>query len=294
MTFDEASVERSKSFVKSLQELKNLRPQLYSAAGYWDTSYLHNEQKQTVLDNLKNYAGRALVNAVDHLGTVAYRLTDLFEQQMLDVSTMEMKISCLNQQAFACQAYGDTEGLGKLQMSGRISRHHKHYTLPNSGCRGLQSSSQLPAGGDANPIQAKPHSHASGKRGSKTLSWHLASEANSAQNEAPLPAACTRDAKSSKIDSEVFHLLVAEEPEATSQPLRSLLQAASGNGTSDMISNKFNLMGPLEDSKSISAFQAFDNPSRREICKPLPRGKSLLSTLFAKTKTLKARKISVS
>ncbi|KAJ8484530.1 hypothetical protein OPV22_017015 [Ensete ventricosum] len=280
MTFDEASVERSKSFVKSLQELKNLRPQLYSAAEYCEKSYLHNEQKQTVLDNVKNYAGRALVNAVDHLGTVAYRLTDLFEQQMLDVSTMEMKISCLNQQAFACQAYGDTEGLRQLQMSGSIWRHHKHYILPNSGSRGLQSSSQLPAGG-------KPHSHSPGKPGSKTLSWHLASEATSAQNEAPLPAPCTRDAKSSKIDSEVFHLLVAEEP-ATSQPLSRLLQAASGNGTSNMISNKFNLMGPLGDSKPMSAL-------RSEICKrPPQRGKSLLSTLLTKNKTLKPRKISIS
>uniref|UniRef100_A0A453F2S4 Uncharacterized protein n=1 Tax=Aegilops tauschii subsp. strangulata TaxID=200361 RepID=A0A453F2S4_AEGTS len=44
-TFDEASMERSKSFVKALQELKNLRPQLYSAAEYCEKSYLHSEQK---------------------------------------------------------------------------------------------------------------------------------------------------------------------------------------------------------------------------------------------------------
>lgn len=50
-----------------------------------------------VLDNLKDYAVRALVNAVDHLGTVAYKLTDLLEQQMLEVSTMNLKASCLNQ-----------------------------------------------------------------------------------------------------------------------------------------------------------------------------------------------------
>lgn len=50
-----------------------------------------------VLDNLKDYAVRALVNAVDHLGTVAYKLTDLLEQQTLEVSTMELKASCLNQ-----------------------------------------------------------------------------------------------------------------------------------------------------------------------------------------------------
>lgn len=50
-----------------------------------------------VLDNLKDYAARAIVNAVDHLGTVAYKLTDLLEQQALDVSTMDLKISTLNQ-----------------------------------------------------------------------------------------------------------------------------------------------------------------------------------------------------
>lgn len=50
-----------------------------------------------VLDNLKDYAVRALVNAVDHLGTVAYKLTDLLEQQTLDVSTMDLKVTCLNQ-----------------------------------------------------------------------------------------------------------------------------------------------------------------------------------------------------
>nr|GMD29900.1 protein ABIL1 [Ipomoea batatas] len=97
MTFDEVSMERSKSFVKALQELKNLRPQLYSAAEYCEKSYLHSEQKQMVLENLKDYAVRALVNAVDHLGTVAYKLTDLVGQQNLDVSTMELKITCINQ-----------------------------------------------------------------------------------------------------------------------------------------------------------------------------------------------------
>ena len=37
------------------------------------------------------------MNAVDHLGTVAYKLTDLLERQTSDVSTMDLKISTLNQ-----------------------------------------------------------------------------------------------------------------------------------------------------------------------------------------------------
>ena len=50
-----------------------------------------------VLDNLKDYAVRAVVNAVDHLGTVAYKMTDLFEQQASEISTFELKVARLNQ-----------------------------------------------------------------------------------------------------------------------------------------------------------------------------------------------------
>ena len=46
---------------------------------------------------MKDYAVRAVVNAVDHLGTVAYKLTDLFEQQASEVSTYELKVARLNQ-----------------------------------------------------------------------------------------------------------------------------------------------------------------------------------------------------
>lgn len=52
-----------------------------------------------MLDNLKDYAVRALVNAIDHLGTVAYKLSDMLEQQTLDITSMELKVTCLNQVA---------------------------------------------------------------------------------------------------------------------------------------------------------------------------------------------------
>ena len=45
-----------------------------------------------VLDNHKYYAIWALVNVVDHLGIVAYKLADLLEQQTVDVSTMDLKV----------------------------------------------------------------------------------------------------------------------------------------------------------------------------------------------------------
>ncbi|KAJ0582187.1 putative ABI family protein [Helianthus annuus] len=118
-------------FEKYILELKNLRPQLYSAAEYCEKSYLHSEQKQVVLDNLKDYAVRALVNAVDHLGTVAYKLTDLLEQQTLEISTTGLHISCLHQQLLTCQTYTDREALRQQQLLAVVPRHHKHYSLPS-------------------------------------------------------------------------------------------------------------------------------------------------------------------
>ena len=109
-----------------------------------------------MLDNLRDYAVRALVNAVDHLGTVAYKLGDLLEQQTWDISTMDLKVSALNQvcnfqilcniciincsfsdlfsikqQLLTCRIYMDKEGLRQHQLFALIPRHHKHYILPS-------------------------------------------------------------------------------------------------------------------------------------------------------------------
>lgn len=83
-----------------------------------------------VIDNLKDYAVKALVNAVDHLGTVSYKLTDIIEQQTLDVSMMELKVSCLDQRLLTCQTYIDHEGLRQQQLLAMVPKLHKHYTLP--------------------------------------------------------------------------------------------------------------------------------------------------------------------
>ncbi|RVX09885.1 Protein ABIL1 [Vitis vinifera] len=248
MTFDEVSMERSKSFVKALQmlgivsshkvilqtgligfeifvfvpvnyffkELKNLRPQLYSAAEYCEKSYLHSEQKQMVLDNLKDYAVRALVNAVDHLGTVAYKLTDLLDQQTLDVSTMELKVSCVNQKLLTCQTYMDKEGIRQQQLLAFIPRHHKHYILPNSVNKKVHFSLQVQRDASQNHIQARPRIYPTGNATSKTLSWHLASETKSTLKGSANAFLSTNEPETSGKTSRVFHLLDSEETIRTS------------------------------------------------------------------------------
>ncbi|KAK5818970.1 hypothetical protein PVK06_023924 [Gossypium arboreum] len=175
MAFDQVS---SNSFLKALQELNNLKPQLYSAAKYSEKSLLHSELKQMVLDNLKDYAVQALVNVADHLGTVAYKLTDLLDQQTLQVSTIELKVSCLNQQLLMCQTYMDSEGLRQQKSTALTPRYQKHYILPNSVIEKVHFSRHVQTNPSQNYFQAK-WLLASDTPASKTLSWHLASETKS-------------------------------------------------------------------------------------------------------------------
>ncbi|KAH7577999.1 hypothetical protein JRO89_XS01G0325500 [Xanthoceras sorbifolium] len=283
MTFDEVSMERSKSFVKALQELKNLRPQLYSAAEYCEKSYLHSEQKQMVLDNLKDYAVRALVNAVDHLGTVAYKLTDLLEQQKSDVSTMELKVSCLNQQLLTCQTYISKEGLRQQQLLAYIPRHHKHYILPNSVNKKVHFSPRKQTDARQNHFQARLQP--SGVPAAKTLSWHLASETKSTLKGAQHALTSTEEPKTSG----VFHLLDNEESVRTKSSAVPA-QVLSGGPASSAVMQTFGVArrDAIEGNKGLTAFRSFDNP-RHEIIRSPVRSKSVLSAFFVKQKTSKLK-----
>ncbi|XP_022757482.1 protein ABIL1-like isoform X2 [Durio zibethinus] len=281
LTFDEVSMERRKNFVKALQELKNLRPQLYSAAEYCEKSYLHSEQKQMVLDNLKDYAVRALVNAVDHLGTVAYKLTDLLEQQTLEVSTMELKASCLNQQLLMCQTYTDKEGLRQQQLLAFIPRHHKHYILPNSVNKKVHFSPHVQTDPRQNYFQAKSRLQPSDSPASKTLSWHLSSETKSTLKGTSQTLA-SEISKPSGNASEVFQLL------ENGDNARTKSSAAPFPASNALVTTLGITHRELEGSKPLRAFRSFDNPKREVIRAPV-RSKSVLSAFFVKQKATKLK-----
>ncbi|KAK7258575.1 hypothetical protein RIF29_24155 [Crotalaria pallida] len=294
MTFDEVSMERSKSFISSFQELKSLRPQLYSAAEYCEKSYLHADHKQMVLDNLKDYAVRALVNAVDHLGTVAYKLTDLLEQQTLDVSTMDLKISTLNQKLRTCQTYTDKEGLRQQQLLAIIPRHHKHYILPNSVNKKVHFNPQIKVDARQNQLQTRNRLLSSGTPVAKTLSWHLASETKSTlKKRTSRSSTKIKEPKFSAKTSGVFQLLDNEE----SMMKPSAAQTHLSNGvtiysTAQTLGVKG--MDVLEGSKPLTAFRSFDYSGRRETIQVPTRSKSVLSAFFAKQKKSKLPAGSVS
>jgi hypothetical protein len=279
-TFDEASMERSKSFVMALQELKNLRPQLYSASEYCEKSYLHSEQKQMVLDNLKDYAVRALVNAVDHLGTVAYKLTDLYEQQASEVSTLELKVASLNQQVLTCQTYTDKEGLRQQQMIGTASRHHKHYIVPCAGNKRMQAFSEMQTDTE---FDLRPRPYPS----EKTLYWHLASEKNSKSNGERHSEFVHGETKTTKpTSSGGFHLIGKEIP----APLPKRLQ--SNATSSDIVTHNIG-MKDQPGARHLSSFSSFDNPRERQIQKAPLRTKSMLAAFFVRHRSGKMKNVSV-
>jgi hypothetical protein len=56
--------------------------------------------KRRVVENLKDYAIKALINTVDHLGSVAYKVDRFLDQKIDEVSGMELRFSCSEQVLF--------------------------------------------------------------------------------------------------------------------------------------------------------------------------------------------------
>ncbi|KAL5738620.1 hypothetical protein ACOSP7_031381 [Xanthoceras sorbifolium] len=128
--YDEIAMQQSLLFSDSLKDLKNLRAQLYSAAEYFELSYTNDDQKQIVVETLKDYAIKALVNTVDHLGSVTYKVNDLLEEKVDEVSGTEFRVSCIEQRLRTCQEYIDHEGISQQSLVINTPKYHKRYILP--------------------------------------------------------------------------------------------------------------------------------------------------------------------
>jgi len=50
-----------------------------------------------VIETLKDYAIKALINTVDHLGSVTYKVNDLLDEKIEEVSGTKLRISCIEQ-----------------------------------------------------------------------------------------------------------------------------------------------------------------------------------------------------
>ncbi|RWR93381.1 protein ABIL3-like protein [Cinnamomum micranthum f. kanehirae] len=146
-TYDGISMQQSLLFSDTLKDLKNLRAQLYSAAEYFEVSYTNDDQKQIVVNTLKDYAVRAIVNTVDHLGSASYKVNGLVDEKAEEVTVTELRVSCIEQRLRTCQEYNDREGLSQQSLVITAPKYHRQYILPveesigNSAQAGVKQSS---------------------------------------------------------------------------------------------------------------------------------------------------------
>ncbi|XP_039054261.1 protein ABIL3-like [Hibiscus syriacus] len=117
-------------FSDNLKDLKSLRNQLYSAAEYFEMAYTKQLQKQIVEETVKDYAIKALVNTVDHLGSVAYKINSFLDEKMIEYSAMERRLWCLEQRLRTCQDFVNLGGLSQQSIVLEAPKHHKHYIFP--------------------------------------------------------------------------------------------------------------------------------------------------------------------
>lgn len=50
-----------------------------------------------MVETLKDYTVKAVVNTVDHLGSVTYKVNDLLDEKVDEVSETELRVSCVEQ-----------------------------------------------------------------------------------------------------------------------------------------------------------------------------------------------------
>ncbi|CAH8342523.1 unnamed protein product [Eruca vesicaria subsp. sativa] len=129
--YDEISMQQSMLFSNNLQDLKNLRTQLYSAAEYFELSYTNDGDTQSVVETLKDYAIKALVNTVDHLGSVTYKVNEFVDEKVDQVTETELRVACIEQRLRMCQEYMDHEGRSQQSLVINTPKFHKRYILPS-------------------------------------------------------------------------------------------------------------------------------------------------------------------
>ncbi|KAL3619513.1 hypothetical protein CASFOL_037083 [Castilleja foliolosa] len=129
-SFDEILIQNKLEFQDSLKDLKNLRKQLYSAAEYFETSYEEENRQQSMIDSSKDYVAKALVNTIDHLGSVADKLNTFLDEktnEFLDTST---RFSCIQQRLSTFQGLVDLKGVSQHSLMIEAPKHHKQYIVP--------------------------------------------------------------------------------------------------------------------------------------------------------------------
>ncbi|CAN1138967.1 Protein ABIL2 [Linum perenne] len=131
-TSDEHLMLQKTLFSATLKELKSLREQLYSAAEQFEESYNKEDHKPMVIETCKDYTIKALINTVDHLGSVAFKLNSYIDHTTCEVASMDLRVYTMDQvhNKFFCSAEEDgTAAHSRRSCSSlEIDFHHYHHS----------------------------------------------------------------------------------------------------------------------------------------------------------------------
>ncbi|XP_011620959.2 protein ABIL2-like [Amborella trichopoda] len=143
--YDETSMDQALHFTQSLLELRDLRRQLYTAAESFESSFSfyshHAQDREMVLETLKAYVSKALVNTVDHIGSLIIKLNDAISEKQHELMATQIRIGCLQQGLYTCGEYTCNEGLKEQAFfNSQQVRYHKLYIKPGARARTVEGS----------------------------------------------------------------------------------------------------------------------------------------------------------
>lgn len=130
--YDEIFMQRSLQFAESLKDLKVLKKQLYSAAEYFESSYDKDDHQILVMESSKDYLAKALVNTVDHLGSVADKLNKFLDEKADEFKATNTRFSCIERKLDTFKGFIDLRGVSQHSLMMEAPKHNKHYITPES------------------------------------------------------------------------------------------------------------------------------------------------------------------
>ncbi|KAL0741595.1 hypothetical protein Bca4012_083108 [Brassica carinata] len=96
-------------------------------------SRLFNSHKETVIETLKEYAAKAVVNTVDHLGSVSDKFNSFLSDNSAHFSTTHLRLTSLEQRMKLCREYMGKSGTSQHCFLIQSPHHHKRYFFPQHG-----------------------------------------------------------------------------------------------------------------------------------------------------------------
>ncbi|KAJ8491640.1 hypothetical protein OPV22_013361 [Ensete ventricosum] len=202
---DGLPIQQSLLLSESLKGLRNMRSQLYSAAAYFELSYINDDQKEILVTTLKDYAVNAILNAVDHLGSVSWKVNRVVSEEADEVSVAESEVSSIEQTLGTWQACIDHGGLSQQSLLLRPPKYHERYSLPgelmDEGFDPPEDNNKLQQHQTAQRCRTSPIRNVPSRSTSPSTRDHSLSPSRSRRSTSPLPQAEKKSSKEKRSTS---------------------------------------------------------------------------------------------